>query len=360
MTDEAWVLGATGRTGRAIADKLHRSGVPLVLVGRDEARLSGLAAELGGPRIVAGSLASTLSVVAASRPGVVVSTVGPFTTTAAQVASACPPGTHYVDVANELSAVQTVLGLDRRAAAAGQVMVTGAGFGVLGTESVVLRLCDGQPRPTQVRVDAIPSLALEAGVVGEALAATIVEIIRFGGRSVKGGRLVASPSAADPLTLTTPDGDVISTGSGANGELVAAWRASGADGVVAATTAAPSNGLVRLLLPAVTGVVRLPGMGQLATRGIARVPLRAAARPRPSSWGHARVQWPSGLVRDGWLRVGDAMEFTASVAAEATRRLLRGEGRPGSYTPGALFGAALAEAAGGSFVLDQPRTTVGS
>ncbi len=59
MTDEAWVLGATGRTGQAIADVLHRSGVPLVLVGRDHARLSGLAAELGGPRIVAGTLAST-------------------------------------------------------------------------------------------------------------------------------------------------------------------------------------------------------------------------------------------------------------------------------------------------------------
>jgi len=128
MTDEVWVLGATGRTGRAITDKLHRSGVPLVLVGRDEARLSGLAAELGGSRVVAGSLTSTLSEVAASRPGVVVSTVGPFTITAGQVASACPPGTHYVDVANELSAVQTVLGFDRRAAA-GQVLVTGAGFG---------------------------------------------------------------------------------------------------------------------------------------------------------------------------------------------------------------------------------------
>jgi len=76
MTDEVWVLGATGRTGRAITDKLHRSGVPLVLVGRDEARLSGLAAELGGSRVVAGSLTSTLSEVAASRPGVVVSTVG--------------------------------------------------------------------------------------------------------------------------------------------------------------------------------------------------------------------------------------------------------------------------------------------
>ena len=53
------------------------------------------------------------------------------------------------------------------------------------------------------------------------------------------------------------------------------------------------------------------------------------------------------------------MDFTASVAAEVTCRLLHGEGRPGAFTPGALFGAELAEAPGGLFVLDQPRTTVG-
>ena len=74
--------------------------------------------------------------------------------------------------------------------------------------------------------------------------------------------------------------------------------------------------------------------------------------PRTSSWGHARVEWSDGTVREGWLRVGDGTDFTAAVAAEVTQRLLRGEGRPGAHTPGSLFGPELAEAIGGEFVVD--------
>lgn len=39
MNNEVWVLGATGRTGRMIARRLHEAGVPLVLVRRDRERL---------------------------------------------------------------------------------------------------------------------------------------------------------------------------------------------------------------------------------------------------------------------------------------------------------------------------------
>lgn len=35
-----WVLGATGRSGRGIARRLHGTGHPVVLAGRDAARLS--------------------------------------------------------------------------------------------------------------------------------------------------------------------------------------------------------------------------------------------------------------------------------------------------------------------------------
>jgi len=354
MSSEVWVLGATGRTGRAVATRLHEAGVSLMLVGRDRERLEGVVAELGGaPRLVVGTLGSTLAELAHDAPAVVVNTVGPFTTTALEVARACPAGTHYVDVANEFSAVERILGLDREAAAADQVFVTGAGFGVLATESVLLRLCEGQPPATRVRVDALASVAIEAGVIGSALAATIVEILTFGGREVRHGRLVRSRSAAHFVQLTTPDGEVLGTGSGASGELMAAWRASDAGSVVAATTAAPSSALVRFVVPAVSAIVRLPGVGRFAAARIARIPLRAHDRPRPSSWGHARVEWSSGRVREGWLRVGDGHDFTAAVAAEVTRRLLKGEGRPGSHTPGALFGSELAEAVGGEFIVDQ-------
>ena len=107
MNNEVWVLGATGRTGRLIARRLHERGVSLVLIGRDRERLDHVVAEFGGaPRLIVGSLESALAKLAEDAPGVVVNTVGPFTTTATEVAGACPPGTHYVDVANELAAVE--------------------------------------------------------------------------------------------------------------------------------------------------------------------------------------------------------------------------------------------------------------
>ena len=74
-------------------------------------------------------------------------------------------------------------------------------------------------------------------------------------------------------------------------------------------------------------------------------------RPRPDSWGHARVEWADGTTQEGWLRVGDAQVFTGAVAAEIARRLLAGEGRPGAFTPAALFGPSLALACGGEYVI---------
>ncbi len=77
MQDEVWVLGATGRTGRAVTTRLHEAGVALVLVGRDRARLEGLAAALGGaPRPLAGTLDVALAALTREAPGVVVNTVG--------------------------------------------------------------------------------------------------------------------------------------------------------------------------------------------------------------------------------------------------------------------------------------------
>ncbi len=353
MGNTVWVLGATGRTGRVIAAALHRGGVEVVLAGRDRDRVQGVADELGGAVDVAvGSLEGVLSQLPDDRPGVVVSTVGPFTRTAALVARACPAGTHYVDLSNELPAVQDVLCLDRQAATRSQTFVAGAGFGVLATESAVLAVCEGRPRPQRVRVDALASLAVEAGHVGATLGATIVEVVAGGGREVRGGRLVSAATGGHRVEVVTPDGDVVVTGGGSNGELIAAWRASDADAVVAASPFAPANPLVRAGLPAVSALFRVPAMSRLATRAVARIPMRPAPMSRAASWGHARAWWPGGEVHDAWTRTGDAHDFTAAVAVEVTERLLRGEGRPGAHTPGALFGAGLVKAAGGDVLLD--------
>ncbi|BBA99197.1 putative integral membrane protein [Actinacidiphila reveromycinica] len=392
--NEIWVLGATGRTGRAIAGRLAASGAPLVLVGRDAARLDDVAVSVGGTSrtVVVGPAAGTdggglpggtgcagrgrgarggpgtrggrrrapagtavaavTARLAAAEHAVVVNTIGPFTETAVPIARACPPGTHYLDLANELRAVTGLLALQDEAAADGRCLVSGAGFGVLATESVVLKMCAGRPAPARVRVDAMAAVDGEPGPIGSALAASIVDAIAVGGRRYEGGRLVRARLGGDFQRFTLPDGSTAHGAGGPSGELVAARRASGAPFVVAASGMMPSGRAVRAVLPAAALLLARRPIGTAVKRRFARVQVEHSARKREFSWARAVVQDADGRIREGWLRAGDGMGFTTCVAAEVAVRLARGEAKPGAHTPGALFGPELAEAAGGTFLLD--------
>jgi short subunit dehydrogenase-like uncharacterized protein len=355
MTD-VWILGGTGRSARAITAELQNRGIRPVLVGRDAARLA--AAANGLPTLVARSVGETADAIRRDRPAVVVNTIGPFTDTAAPLLDACLPSSDYLDLANDLAAVSATLRRGGDFAAGGRIAVTGAGFGVTATESVVVKLCQGRPVPRRVRVDMVPSLAVEAGVVGDALAGTIVEGLpgvegggRFQGRRYRDGRLVAARIAGEPTRLVLPDGSAVVTASMPLGELMAAQRASGAADVVSASSEAPSSPVARAVLPAATALLTIGAVRALARRRLAKVRFKAAPPPRDHSWGHAVVDWADGTTREGWLRVGEAQAWTGTVPAEVVRRLLAGEGKPGAHTPAELFGPGLAEACGGEYLI---------
>ncbi len=350
VSGDIWVLGATGRSGRGIAGRLHGSGHAVVLAGRDAVRLAALASKLGGAKVVSGSLDSLLAQIRAAAPAVVVNTVGPFARTSALVIAACPPGTHYVDIGNELSGVQAVLDGHQRAVTRGSTIVTGAGFGVLATESAALRVCQRRPAPTRLRVDAIPSLATEDGVIGAALAGSMLDGAPEGGRRVEHGRLSRFPVAGARQHLTTPTGDTVTTAALPTGDLLAAWAASGADSVIAATSAIPSGPAVRAAFPALSVLLRGSALRRFAITRVARIPIRARERSTEFSWGHARAEWDDGTSAEAWLRLGDAQHFTETTTAEIARRLADGGTSAGAYTPGALFGAALAADIGAEFV----------
>ncbi|PRY22861.1 hypothetical protein [Pseudosporangium ferrugineum] len=347
---EVWILGGTGRSGRAIAAGLRARGIRPVLAGRDAGRL---AAAAGGDRtVVAASVAELAAEIQRQRPAVVVNTVGPFSGTAVPLIRACLPATDYLDLANDLPAVSAVLGLDETVRRCGRTVVTGAGFGVTATESVVVKLCEGRPAPERVRVDMIPSLEVEAGVVGEALAATVLggpADGRVTGRQYRDGRLVRARLGGDPARLTLPDGSTVTTASMPLGELLAAQRASGAPDVIAASSEAPSSPAARAILPLATALLAIRPLRAFATRRLAAVTVKARPRPREHSWGHAVIRWADGTTRECWLRVSEAQAWTGAVPAEVVRRLLAGEGRPGAYTPAALFGTSLAESCGGEY-----------
>lgn len=350
MSEDIWVLGATGRSGRGIARRLHDAGLPVVLAGRDPVRLAALAAELGGAPTVAGDFEPLLARLGSAAPAVVVNTVGPFATTSAQAVAACPPGTHYVDIGNELAGFRAVSDAHGRAVQENRTAVTGAGFGVLATESILLRLLSDRPTPARVRVDAIPSLATEKGTVGTALAGSMLDGAPDGGRRVEAGRLVRFAVAGAPLQLTTPAGDEVTTSALPTGDLYAAWRASNAASVISATSAIPAGPAIRVAFPVLSLLLRWPALRRFAISRLARVAIPERARPREFSWGHARVEWDDGTVREGWLRLADAQQFTEAAAAEVARRLHAQQAPPGAYTPAALFGPDLATDVGGEFL----------
>ena len=347
--DEIWVLGASGRAGRKIVAELAARKMPLVLLGRDASELGTLAKAVGGEArvVVARSVGEIASNLAGSSPTVVVNTIGPFTNTALPIARACAPGSHYLDIGNELSILLDLLAMHDEAVDTRRCIVPGAGWGVFATESVVLRLCEGRLPAARVRVDNLAYVD-QTGTIGPTVAASVVESLAYGGRRYEGGALKRIRLGSDRERLTLPDGSTAETGSVPSGELEAACRASGASYAVAAFTEVPPP-VVRAVLPALAALLSIPAVRTLATRQFARM---ATPPPKRSvSWAHARVEWQDGTTKEGWLRAGDAYAFLARTVAGLAVRLARGEGQPGAFTPGALFGPELAVEAGGEFVL---------
>ena len=155
-----WVFGATGLSGRGVARELVDRGADVVLVGRDQNKLASVSQSVGGSvriRVVA-DLAELIGQIHAEKPGVVVNAVGPYSATSVPLARAClAAGVHYLDQANELEPVRELLELDGEARRQGVTLVTGAGFGVLATEALVIELRGGHRPPARAMVAAVPA-----------------------------------------------------------------------------------------------------------------------------------------------------------------------------------------------------------
>jgi short subunit dehydrogenase-like uncharacterized protein len=124
------LLGATGHTGRLIAERLVKGAVETVLAGRSPAALAALADELGATCATAAvrlDEPSTLTMLL--EPGdVLVSTVGPFVKIGdVAIGAAIARGAHYVDTTGEAPFVRRLFESPTARRAAGG-LVTAMGF----------------------------------------------------------------------------------------------------------------------------------------------------------------------------------------------------------------------------------------
>lgn len=354
-----WLLGATGRGGRAVAHALTARGIPVVLLGRNPQQLASAAASLSGPpgaveTLTIAGWSELPALIARRRPGVVVNTVGPFTRTAVPLALAClKAGTHYVDLANELDAVLQLLDLNDEAHARGITLVTGAGFGVLATEALTITLRGEREPAVKAQVAALP--AVEG--LGSAVLSSSVEVLAYGGRRYQGGQLVRNRLGADHIRVDLPSGGTRQAVGVPTGELEAARRASGAGEVVAYSSEVPSGRIARVVLPIMSVALSVNVICRQALRLIERLRLAPPVSPGEVSWAYARLEWADRSNADAWLRTGEGYAFTGEVAALVADGLRNGSASAGAFTPGALFGPTLAVRAGAEILLSANEAT---
>jgi saccharopine dehydrogenase (NAD+, L-lysine-forming) len=315
-TRDVLLLGAAGNSGRLIAAELAARRLSIRLAGRRRGPLEDLARALATDGAITDACtvdASDAASLAKAIVGVraVLSTIGPFTRQAGPVIDAClAANVPYVDIANEWPAVRGLLDREEQARAHAVTLVTGAGFGPAATETLVLRLVE--------QLGGVPDLVRVAAAAGVA-------------RRSEGVRQTMEESLSHGVTITYRDDQVVreTLGSGA--------------------TIVTFGGAQRQMLPGPVGDLETAKLASGAANVVAYIANPAAHSSGTDSYTWAEVVGPDGHALTAELHTGEGVRATAAIAAETTQRVLAGV-KPGAWTAGRLFGAALVTDATGAQV----------
>lgn len=329
------LYGSYGYTGRLIARRALELGLRPLLAGRSREPGEAQAAELGLEfRAVSLDDRGALDAALGKAP-VVLHAAGPFSRTAAPMAEAClRTRTHYLDITGELGVFEALAARGAKAREAGVMLLPGAGFDVVPSDSLAAHLKRRLPSATRL------ALAFTAGGgISRGTATTMVENAGRGGAVRRGGRIVPVPAAwrtrkvdlgRGPTEVTTiPWGDVST-----------AYHSTGIPNIEVYTRIPAGQ---RRALVASRYLGWLVGSGPVQRLLKRRV---QAAPPGPSDEARARgasVLW--GEVEDAEgrravsrMRTPEGYTLTAMTSVEIVRKVLAGNAPAGFQTPSLAYG----------------------
>jgi len=371
MAGRIVLYGATGYTGALTAQAMLASGARPVLAGRDQSRLSALAARLS--QAADGTELET-AVAAADGPGplrdligagdVLVSTAGPFMKVGRPVvAAAVDAGAVYLDSTGEPPFIRQVFEeFGPRAERTGAVLLTAFGYDyVPGNLAGALALQAAGPAAARVQVGYFVRgdirRAASAGT-----RASVTGMLLEPGYAFRGGRIVNERTAAH-VTSFEIDGkkrEALSIGSSEHFALPRLRRAAGADGIPAPASLTD----VGVYLGWFGGATRFVHYGSALATPVSSLPgvhraLDAAAR---RIQGSRAAPGPAAAIRSDVVAVardpsgrnlaavhltgGDPYSFTAAMLAWAAGKAAAGGVHPaGALGPVEAFGADILERA---------------
>ncbi|KAK4543220.1 hypothetical protein LTR36_005770 [Oleoguttula mirabilis] len=322
------VYGATGYTGRLIAENAVAQEVSVILGGRNEQRLKSLASALGTQYRVFGLDDATAMDAALTDVAVVLNCAGPFKHTSLPLMEAAVrTHTHYLDVAAELDSYQLAEKLDAAAKAAGVLLLPGCGGSVAMLGCLAFHALQRATQPKSIRVAlqvAGPisrgsAISAAAGVTSDLLYrkdGTLQPATPDGLRDFDFGK---GPVSCFPVTL--PD-------------LITIYHAT--------------------QVPNIKTYVHVAGEDAFPSGDLADLPDGPTAAQREANRYHAAVEviGEDGCSVHAVLDTVNGYTFTALAAVEAARRVMGGEVRGGFQTPVGLFGVGFVETIADSRIVD--------
>jgi len=362
------LYGATGYTGALTAQAMVASGARPVLAGRDQRRLSALAA-----RISQAGDGTELETAVAATEGprslrdligagdVIVSTAGPFLKVGRPVvAAAVDAGAVYLDSTGEPPFIRQVFEeFGPRAERTGAVLLTAFGYDyVPGNLAGALALQDAGPAAARVQIGYFVRGDIRGGT-SAGTRASVTGTLLEPGYAFRGGRIVTERTAAH-VTSFKVDGKEREAFSIGSSEHFALPRLRPADSVPPQAPLTDvgvylgwfgrATRLVHYGSVLATPVSSLPGVRQALDASARRIQ-RSRTEPRPAQAIRSDVV---AIARDlsgknlavVHLTGGDPYSFTAAMLAWAAAQAAADGVRPaGARGPVEAFGADMLERA---------------
>lgn len=323
------IYGAAGYTGGMAAEHAASAGLNLVLAGREKDRTT--------LESMAVSLSASIRLFSLDNPHavatgldgirVLLNAAGPFANTAEPLMSAAiRAGVHYLDFSAELDTYREALALDARASAAGVMLLPGSGGSVAMLGSLaghaVARVRDARKISIALHVAGAMSrgsaTSASQNIALETLHLADGELRTRSPQEVRDFDFGSGPRSSFPVTL--PD-------------LVTIHHATGVSDI---------ETFVHV------------SAGAFPTGEVKQMPAGPSFEEREASRYHAAVEVTAvdGTVVRSLLETVNGYTFTAMAAADAARRVLAGEVRPGFQTPAGLFGSGFAETIADTRIID--------
>ena len=334
MAKRIVVFGATGYTGRLIAERLVAAGVRPVLAGRSAERLETLASQLGGLETVrADAMRANTVFEVADSADVLISTVGPFMKWGLPaVRAAVAAGCTYLDTTGEPEFIRRVFEeFGPPASRSGAALLTAMGYDFApGVLAGALALAEA---PDAVRVD-IGYYALGGGPtsLSSGTRESVVGVTLGDGHAYRDGRVVTVRPAerVRSFQVAGRSRDAISVG-GSEHFVLPAWHAALREVNVYLGWFGPLARPLQAGSFAGSWVRRVPGVRPAMRIAGERALGFVGGEPGGTrSWIAAEALDASGRALSVVNLTGvDGYEFTASFVAWAAQRSVSGAGAIG-------------------------------